>query len=383
MTARHDRVTEGMESVRRIPGWRRGSSWIAAGVTASVLACSVVHAADLSLQSQPRSVHLQFQGPVNIEGVTPLTVQQLPPGEYLLRASGLGLVTARGRWRSRFDEGVTLERWASGWALFLPPGFVHLARHEGWRGAIFTTAAAGGVFGAIVKSGHLDTARNDRQLAQDAYDQATTPAEITAARLQLESASEREDDEAHMRNIWTGFAAGAWVGAAVETWALTSKPSLQVNAQGSYVVGVRRGRAYDAALRSALVPGAGQRHMGHRWRAFAFGASFWGLAAGSIASYDEYLQAQRRQSDAQRRYDAANTPAEIDAARADLNAAADQADEWQVRVWTLLGSTGAAYLWNVLDAAGLGASGWTRSAVDVSVAPGQGGVVASLHWRLP
>ena len=87
-----------MESLRQIPGVLRGSRRVAAGVTAGVLAGSVVHAAEVSLQSQPRSVHLQFQGPVNIEGVTPLTVQQLPPGEYLLRASGLGLVTARGRW---------------------------------------------------------------------------------------------------------------------------------------------------------------------------------------------------------------------------------------------------------------------------------------------
>ena len=144
----------------------------------------------------------------------------------------------------------------------------------------------------------------------------------------------------------------------------------------------RTARPLDAALRSVLVPGAGQRHMGSRWRALAFGTSVMAFAAGGIAAYDEYLSADRKQADVQRRYDAATTEQEFAILGPQLAQAADDTDEWKVKVWTLFGVTRAAYIWNVLDAMSMGASGWTRSAVDVSVVPRADGMVASLTWRL-
>jgi len=348
-----------------------------------VLAAGGPARAELALKSEPSSVHLQFRGPVAVQGVTPMSLQQLPAGEYLLQASGLGLVTARGRLRSTTAQGVNMVRWSSPYAFLAPPGFVHLTRHEGWRGTMFMTMAAGGVIGAIAKNAHHETASTDLELAQDAYDQATTVEGINAARLDLESAADREEDESHMRAIWTGYTVAVWAGTAVEAWLLTSSPSFQSNADGSFTFGVRTARPLDAALRSALVPGAGQRHMGSRWRALAFGTSVMAFAAGGIAAYDEYLSADRKQADVQRRYDAATTEQEFATLGPQLAQAADDTDEWKVKVWTLFGVTGAAYIWNVLDAMSMGASGWTRSAVDVSVVPRADGMVASLTWRLP
>ncbi len=338
---------------------------------------------EINVQSQPSHVHVEFRGPLTIAGVAPLTLERFPPGDYLVRATGLGLVTARGRVRSTFDNRVTVQRWAQPYALIMPPGLVHMSRRDGWRGSMFTTAAVGGTLGAIVKNAHHDNAVSDFELAQEAYNRATTDEEITAAALDLENASELEGDEATMRNIWIGYTAATWVGAALEAWLLTSPPKVRPLGGGSFELGVSRARPIDAAIRSILVPGAGQRYMGHTRRSIVFGLSIYTLSAFTISSYDEYLNAQRKQSDAQRRYDAATTPAEIEALRSSLEQAADSASEWKVTAWSLGGAAAAAYIWNVLDALGQGATGWEPSGVEVGLAPRFDGFMASVTWRMP
>lgn len=337
----------------------------------------------ITVQSQPEHAHVRFRGPVSIEGVTPLSLDHFPPGDYLLRATGLGLVTARGRLRSTLDQRVTVQRWARPYAFLMPAGFVHMARSDKWRGIVFTTAAAGGTLGAIVKNAHHDNAQADLDLAQTAYDRAATEDDITMARLNLETASEREQDEARMRSIWIGYTAASWVGAALEAWLLTSPPGVRPQGGGSFEIDVPRGRPGDAALRSVLVPGSGQRHMGHYWKGVIFGASVYGLVAGTITAYDEYLEAKRKQSDAQRRYDAATTTADLEPLRSNLEKTSDDASSWKVTVWSLAGTAGAVYIWNVLDAMGLGATGWEPSGVEVGLAPSPDGVLASLTWRMP
>ncbi len=352
------------------------------------LALAVVAAAapvrgELSLRSVPPLVHLQFRGPISIEGMTPLQLQSLPPGDYLLRASGLGLVTARGRIRSSLDNRVTLLRWASPLAVLVPPGTVHAARRDAWRGSMFTLAAAGGITGAIVKNAHHDEASGDLELAQDAYDQATSEAEIDRARLELNNAAAREEDEATMRALWIGYTAAVWVGTAVEAWLLTTPPEVQNGPAGEVLVRVPTARPLDAALRSAIVPGAGQRHMGHTWRGILFGASFYTLGAATISAYDEFLQVSRKQDDLQRRYDEATTTEELEDLRASLDDAANEVSDWKVTAWSLAGGTAAVYIWNILDAMGQGSVGWSRQGVQLGLAPRSDGVAARMTWRLP
>jgi hypothetical protein len=60
-----------------------------------LLAAKAAPGADLS--SRPPGVHLSLHGRVTLSGVTPLPLEDLPPGSYRLLAQGLGTLQARGR----------------------------------------------------------------------------------------------------------------------------------------------------------------------------------------------------------------------------------------------------------------------------------------------
>jgi hypothetical protein len=123
--------------------------------------------------------------------------------------------------------------------------------------------------------------------------------------------------------------------------------------------------------------------MGHTWRGILFGVTVYSLGAATIGAYDEFLQASREQDDLQRRYDAATTTAELDALSASLDAAAEKTSDWKVTVWSMAGGTAAAYIWNILDAMGQGAAGWSRQGVQIGLLPRADGVLACMRWRLP
>jgi len=330
-----------------------------------------------SLDSIPPGVHVKVSGRVGLAGVTPLPLDDLPPGDYRIEARGRGTAFARGR-LVREANTYTVTSSASASALLLPPGILHLQQHETGRGLLFLGGGLAGGTMAVINEVSRSDAAEDVRLAQQRYDLAVTEDDITAARLDLDQARNETDDEAEMRNLWAFYGGAAWVGAAVEQWLLTPHATLDDKSS----LRVPRAGGPQAGLRSALVPGAGQRYVGRSGRGNVFTMSIMGLGAVTLVAHESYLSARRDQANAQRRYEAATTEEDLGHWQAELTDAADTADSRNTLQWAFVGITAGTYLWNVFDAWFIGERIGSEARLDMSVLPRPDGVEASLTWRL-
>jgi hypothetical protein len=347
--------------------------WVLCG---ALLLPAAGRAADL--QSTPAGVHVKVSGRVGLAGVTPLPLDDLPPGDYRLEARGRGTVLARGR-LVRESNAFAVIPAASATALFLPPGILHMQQHETGRGLLFLGGGLAGATMAVVNEVSRSDAQEDVDIAQQRYDMAVSEEDITAARLNLESARDETDDEAEMRNLWALYGGAVWVGAAVEQWLLT--PHATLNSKSDALEVPRAGGA-PAAIRSLFVPGSGQRYVGRSGRGNVFTISVMGLGAMTLIAHESYLAASRDQADAQRRYAAATTEEDLNRWQSNLENAADDADSKNTLQWAFVGLTAGAYIWNVVDAWFIGERIGSESPLDMSVLPRSDGVEASLTWRM-
>jgi hypothetical protein len=231
--------------------------------------------------------------------------------------------------------------------------------------------------------GHIQVLRAEDRVDEThaTYVDAVAEDAIVRARIDYQVADRWRRDKEEMRALWLGYAAYAWFGAGLELWLLTPSPSLTPTADGYALRVPGRGGA-TAGFRSLLVPGAGQRALGHEARGtrFLFATAFSGAAA--LVAHDVYLSRRRDQVEAQFLYDAARTGDESETRRALLESAADDVRTWDALRWSAVGITGALWLWNVVDAVVL--SGKTPSAPGLGwrVAPTPDGVTAVLAWRI-
>lgn len=331
-----------------------------------------------SLDSIPAGVHIRVSGRVGLAGVTPLPLDDLPPGEYRIEARGRGTTLARGR-LVRDSNSYMVKPSASAIALLLPPGILHVQQHETGRGLLFLGGGLAGATMTVVNEVSRSDAQGNVDIAQKLYELAVTEDDIVAARLALEHAMDETDDETEMRNLWLLYGGAAWVGAAVEQWLLTPHATLDAK---SGALNVPHAGGPAAALRSALVPGAGQRYVGRSGRGNLLLTSVMGLGAFTLVAHESYLGARRDQTDAQRRYIAATTEEDLNHWRAKLEDAANDADSKNTLQWAFVGLTAGAYLWNVVDAWFIGGRTGSEAPLDMSVVPRLDGVEASLTWRM-
>jgi hypothetical protein len=338
--------------------------------------------AEVVLDSRPGNVHLRLDGPVDVDGNTPMALDVLPPGRYLMRASGPGVADARGRLYSADNGNIRAEPWAGWYALITPPGYMHLIRDDEWRGALLLLSVGGTATMTLVQANARKNAEDDLHAAQDLYRTAVTPEAIALARLAVEQTSQREADERTMRNLWAGYTAALWVGAAAEAWLFTPHPNLFANAGGGYLLDVPHVSGWKTASISAILPGSGQRYAGRGPRGTAFTFAVLGLAAGTLVAYDVFLDARRDQAEAQALYDRADTVDEIAVRARALEDAADHTNNMSSLRWALLGTTAAFWTWNVVDAAGIGASSAKEGRLRLALAPRLDGLRAELTWRL-
>ncbi len=336
-----------------------------------------------SLASNPPGRYLQIKGPVSVVGTAPLPMEDLPIGEYKLFASGPGLPSVRGRF-VRSDTGLYTLGWAGPTAIIYPPGLTHMLRGEWIRGGTMFAAGAGAAIMTGLFHAEMKDAEDETAAALATYQRAVSEDAIRAARLDVLAASQREEDEKELRNLWGGLFAASWVASSVEAFLLTPEPRLSVNDPGSgqFLATLPAAGGLEAAFRSALVPGAGQRYMGADTRGNFFFTLTAAAAAGAILAHDEFLSARRDQSDAQRRFDAADTEDEIEATRAVLEEAAGEVDEKQTLRWALLGAAAGVHLWNVLDAFGLG-DRYDLPELTMSPTPETEGFAVGASWSIP
>jgi hypothetical protein len=341
--------------------------------------------AELRLDSEPAGVHLRLEGALRLSGTAPLPLDGLPPGEYRLDAGGPGVAEARGHLRIAADGSASARSDRPVTAFLHPPGVAHFREREGSRGWILLTAGGIGGLGAVLAEASRRDAVDDARRAEAAYAGAIGEESIANARLALASARQERDDASEMRTLWGAYFGAVWLGAAVEQVFLTGAPDYR-SEDGRLVVDVPAASGAGSALRSALVPGAGQRWIGRRGRANFLAGAVLGLGASAVVAQDAFLDARRDQDDAQRRYDAALTMEDLERRRAALQDAADRADDRSTLRWALTGAAAGAYLWNVLDAwsGGSAASGSAvakASPLAFSVLPEGAGVEAAVSWR--
>lgn len=356
----------------------RGMVWTAA---VCILIPASTRAAEPSLDSDPPAARLHLAGPVTLGGTAPLPLDGLPPGRYRLAVGGLGLAEARGRLILDAAGEARVGRAVGPIALLLPPGFVHMGQGEGARGWLLLAGAAGGATGALLKASDLADANDEADRARKVYEDAVSQEEFDSARLTLLAVNDRRADDTDLRNMWLGYVGAIWAGAAVESWLLTPRPSMRRGEDGGYVLEARGASSFGAALRSVLVPGAGQRYLGAPARGNRFTGAVLALGAGSILAQQSFLTARRDQGDAQRRYQDAETEADAKHWKRELTLTADRTQSRDRLRWGLVGATLGVYLWNVIDAAVAEPGEGSASGLSLNLTPGDGGLRAGLTWR--
>jgi hypothetical protein len=332
------------------------------------------------LEPDPLGAYLSLRGVVSVAGRGPLPLRELPPGKYDLLAEGPGLPAVKGR-IVRTPEGMTGHAWAGPGTLLLPPGFIHLERGE-TRGWALMGAGAVSIGMTLVSQVLIKEAENDREKAAAAFRESASDSERAIARISLLEATEEKADRMDVRDIWTAYAAATWLGAGLEAALLTPAPTFSSPSPGRYVARLPRAGGFQAAYRSVLIPGAGQRYMGQPGRASSFFTAVATFAAASIASHDAYLEARRDQATAERRIDAALDANAVSQARKDLEEANDRVDRRDLLRWIFAGAAAGAYLWNVYDAFALGHQA-EAPALTWSAVPRPDGVLICATWSRP
>ena len=339
--------------------------------------------AELTLSSDPEHVNVRIQGPMVLEGGTPLSLQGMPTGKYRLRANGRGVALTRGHLEVTPEGGLVSSSWAGPDVLFLPPGFAHVLRGDRRRSWIFLGSGLGSSAMALIKGADSRDADAELRLSQLAYDRAQSNEGIALASANLQRASRKAQDTLTIRNWWIGYFATAWLWAATEAWLLTARPQVQATAEDGFLLTVPPASGWPAVWRSTLVPGSGQRYLGRTRRANLFTTGFFLLGAASIFAQEDYMEANRNLSTATERYRAAETPDELQQSGQSLWDASRNVDDKDVIRWVLLGATAGVYLWNILDASTGGTAFTEPTRVGWGVAPQPGGVQAAMSWRLP
>jgi len=332
------------------------------------------------LEPDPLGAHLSLRGAISVAGTGPLPLTELPPGKYDLFAEGPGLPAVKGR-IVRTPEGLIGHAWAGPTALLLPPGLVHL-EHGEKRGWALLGAGAVSIGMTLVSQVLMEEAANDMEKAATAFRESVSDSARAVARISLLEATEEKADRMEVRDIWTAYAAATWLGAGLEAAFLTPGPRYSSPSPGRHVAELPRAGGLQAAYRSALIPGAGQRYMGQPGRASSFFTAVATFAAASIASHDAYLEARRDRATATRRIDAALDANATSQARKDLEEADDRADRRDLLRWIFAGAAAGAYLWNVYDAFATGHQA-EAPALTWSAVPRPDGVLVCATWSRP
>jgi hypothetical protein len=332
------------------------------------------------LWSDPAAEEMSLSGPLSVSGDGPLPLDALPSGTYHFAASGPGLAAVQGR-VVKSQERLRRVAWAAPTALAWPPGLLHLERGE-QRGWGFLGAGLGAAVMCLVQEDQRRDAEDQLAQAERAYARAVSEQAIAAARRSLLAATRQRDDERELRTLWLGYFAATWLCAGIEAVLLTPQAQFSSTIPGQYVAALPRASGGAAALRALLVPGAGHRFLGRHRRGNFFFMTTAALAAGGLIAHQSFLDARRDQSAEQARFDAAVDPAEIAAARRELEEAADRVDRRNLIRWAIGGAAAAAYLWNVIDAFGLGRQAEVP-ALSLAASPSADGLRVGLTWSHP
>lgn len=335
------------------------------------------------LESGHTQLHLKLTGALRLSGTTPLGLEALPPGHYRLNVGGPGLSRSVGRLTRAADGRLATAPIGGPTALLLPPGYLHLEQGEGGRALSMAGVAA--LLGAGVLFEELDRGKalDDVAQAERDYARAVSSAEFQAARLAVVEARSHVSDSREVRNLWVAALGYVWIGSALESWLLTPAPGLSDRGAGTYEIRAAESSRAGATLRSLVVPGGGQRYLGHSGRGALFLGAVGAAGAFSLVAHDSYLTSRREEERTRQALDAATDPQEIALLRLEQKQASETKRDRNRLRWAGLAGVAGLYLWNVLDARGLAIEHAVPGNLSLNVAPAGDGLTAALSWRLP
>ena len=332
--------------------------------------------------SRPAGHRVAIEGDVSIRGTTPLNIGELPPGTYRMTVRGRGVPRTQGRLTKNLNGSLGTRRLNGPSSLFLPPGAAHL-RQEGerWRGFFMLSTGGVAITNTILKQGKVQQKEDDLRLTQLILGEAVSEEDIRQARIAVQVTAQDVEDQKEVRNLWMIASGAIWIGSGLEAWLLTPKPELRQKGNQLELI-TEKASPLSAVMRSALVPGGGQRYLGQYGRSnrFFLGVTIPALAA--IYAHDEFLRYRRAQLNAQLQLDSATNQEEMGIWRASVLDNHDKARDAQLLRWTFVGLAGGIYLWNLLDAGTLIEESGDPTTFGFHLLPQPGGATAGFTWRI-
>lgn len=328
----------------------------------------------------PETARIRLIGPFPLSSQGPLTLADLPVGEATLVVSAPGFAAARARLVRGPNEEIEFREWSGPSALLQPPGFAHLRRSEprGWLHLGAWTVAG---LGVLVGQQDLRDAKLRLRLAEEELALADSATERRPIALEVGAARDEEFDLANVRDLWATYLVATWLGAGIEAWWLTPRPRLATNANGDPTVAPPTASGWKTAAASFLVPGAGQRSLGHERRGNLFGAAVMLSAAGAIVAQDAFLAARRERSHAARVVASADDDEGIARAQSALRSAETDADRLSTLRYAALGTAIVLHAWNVLDGLWLGSRSVPDDSDGLLLGPHADGVRLAWTWN--
>lgn len=260
---------------------------------------------------------LSLEGHHGARGPTPLRVPGPLRGEFWLTASGAGVESQRGQVRVGLDELgsqiTSYGRPSSGTALrrsLVFPGFHQLRIHETGKGLLMGVAGATSAGMLIWSELKYRSASDDTDTARRAFEASGVLAERIALQRVLSDRREDENRAVDRRNLALIALGAAWGVSAID--ALLFAPDFEVRQvdANSLTIGMRPKTRVDAAVRSMVFPGLGQRYNGESTKAGLVAVG--GLAAAGLVFYkqDRYLDSVAELNKSRARFESATTVAE-------------------------------------------------------------------------
>jgi hypothetical protein len=266
-----------------------------------------------TLLSFPPRAELQLAGAVQVNGISPLLIEEPLRGDYVLTASKPGFVVQKTRLRFPEGGGPAQPTGSSpitgvGGAVrtMLLPGAGQWAAGEKGHGAALLLTEFVAV-SMVVKSEH------DVRKAQTAYDLATaqiqaggstvlSPADQVGLNVLQQHAANLHDDAGRARTRWLLMAGVAWGYSVLDQVALRGGLRVQPRGLDTLAVLMEPVSRGQAVLRSFLVPGAGQAYAGHRSRGTLLLMLSTGLTTFAMAGEHHYDRTLSEFHEAEMRY---------------------------------------------------------------------------------
>jgi hypothetical protein len=269
-------------------------SALSAGPAAAQLGDQAAAPPVLTLLSSPPGASISIKGPTEVYGHTPMDLPSSVVGRFSMLAQGGGVARTQGEFEfGTLGERPTMvsEGPGMGPTLFLRslnfPGFPDISAKRTTRGIVLTLAEVGAL--GMAAGAHV---RYRNHLNESGAEEAIFARE-----------------ERRIRNSWLAYGGAVWMASAVDYWMLPRFTVDEATAN-RLSLGIPTLSRAKVALRSLIVPGAGQEFANHGGRGALWMAGVLAAGVGYTAAHQALVHKRALLELNRLRYDAATDPSE-------------------------------------------------------------------------